>query len=132
MKKFLGLLFSALLLLNSDGCGDSTLVRSDNVQVIKGVSFSITERIVTTSGLVAKGIVKNTGKGKISPPWYVEGDFYADDSYALKLGGDNFSINFALYKGESTAFELRFSSGMYNEADYPNFAVRNLRAYYEN
>jgi len=124
-----------LMLLTSgmlrDCLEDQPVTGADDVQVIGYVEFQITERTATTSRLTAKGIIKNTGTKKISPPWYIEGDFYKDDTYAFKLGGESQQINYALYAGETTAWELTFSSSSYDEGQFPHFGMKNLRAYYK-
>ncbi len=134
MYKHIVLFVSAFFLLNSGGCGDggSTITGSDDVAVIKTVEFTITEKTNMGTALFVKGTVKNTGKKNITPVWYVEADFYTDDSYSFKLGGDNNRLNYSLAKGESTSFQLKFSSSKYDESQYQNFAVKNLRAYYTN
>ena len=78
---------------------------------------------------VARGIVRNQGGETIRPPWYVEGSFYSDDTRTFKLGGDNTSFNFSLQPGESTGWELEFSSSLYEEEQFPAFTVGNLRAF---
>ncbi len=131
MVKHILLLVSALFLLNSGGCGDSSITGSDDVIVIKNVEFTIIEKINRGSELFVKGFVKNKASKTIRPPWYVEGDFYSDDTYSFKLGGDNNALNYSLAKNESTTFELQFSSSKYDESQYPDFAVKNFRAFYE-
>ena len=85
-----------------------------------------------TSSLTARGTIKNTGNSKKNPAWYVEGDFYSNSTQSFKLGGDNTYFNYSLGAGETTGWELMFSSTNYDESQYPNFSVSNLRAYYEN
>ncbi len=131
MVKNILLFVSALFLLNSGGCGDSSITGSDDVIVIKNVEFTIIEKINRGSELFVKGFVKNKANKTIRPPWYVEGDFYSDDTYSFKLGGDNNALNYSLAKNESTTFELQFSSSKYDESQYPDFAVKNFRAFYE-
>ncbi len=131
MLKFMLLFISVLFLLNSGGCGGSSLTGSDDVMVIKNVEFTITEKINRGNELFIKGFVKNNNRSTIRPPWYVEGDFYSDNTYTFKLGGENNRINYSLAKNESTAFELRFSSAKYDELQYPDFAVKNFRAFYD-
>ena len=117
--------------LMRDCLEDQPVTGADNVQVISYVEFQITEKTATTYQLTVRGTIKNTGTKKISPPWYIEGDFYKDESYAFKLGGESEQINFALYSGETTAWELVFSSSSYDEGQFPHFGIKNLRAYYK-
>lgn len=125
------LFVATFFLLNSSGCGENSVTGSADVRLIKNIEFTITDKINRGNELYVKGIVKNKNKSTVRPLWYVEGDFYSDNSFTLKLGGDNTSINYSLAKNETTIFELRFSSSKYNESDYPNFAVKNLRAFHE-
>ncbi|RKY90360.1 MAG: hypothetical protein DRQ01_09300, partial [Ignavibacteriae bacterium] len=76
------------------------------------------------------GTVKNTGSADITPPWYIEGQFYADSTLTLKLGGDNTRITVPLEPGVQTLWSLTFSDPNIAEGDYPNFRVSNMRAYY--
>ena len=131
MIKQIVLLISSFFLLSS-GCGESSVTGSENVQVINNIGFTITEKINRGNELYVKGIVKNNGNKTITPTWYVEGDFYSNNTFSFKLGGDNNNFNYSLAKNESTLFQLRFSSSKYDESQYPDFAVKNLRAYHSN
>jgi len=119
------------ILLYMSGCGESSVTGSDDVSIIKNTEFSIIEKTPGTNTLTVTGTVKNTGKSKITPIWYIEGDFYSDNTYTFKLGGDSYQFNYSLAKGETTQWTLNFSSSQYNESDYPDFSVKNLRAYYK-
>ena len=124
------ILTGTLLLLT--GCLESnSITGSDDVFEYDGAVFEISETIGYSSTLIAKGTVENAGSNNFYGPWYVEGDFYSDDTYSFKLGGEKFLVTFSLEPGEQTGWELRFSSNLYTESDYPGFAVKNLRAYKE-
>jgi len=122
--------FFSLTLLGSS-CENNTVVGSDEgVTKINNVSFTITGLETSSSSLKATGTVKNTGSSKITSPWYIEGQFYADSTLSLKLGGDNTQIGVPLETGLQTIWTLEFSSPDVSEGNYPNFRVSNLRAFY--
>lgn len=131
MKKHAFYFVLAGLFIWTAGCLNSPVTGSDDVQEISNVEFATGEKTVTATSLTIKGKVKNTGSSKISPVWYIEGDFYADGNFDLKLGGDNQQFTFSLESDESAAWTLTFSSTQFSEADYPDFAVKNFRAYYK-
>ncbi|MBN2103067.1 hypothetical protein JW835_03405 [bacterium] len=107
---------------------DGDLTGVEDVDVLTNVDLTITETSVFTDKLEARGIAANHG-GNITPPWYIEADFYSDDSFTLKLGGTNERMTYALGNGESTIWVLVFSSDKYKESEYNEFAIKNLRAY---
>lgn len=109
---------------------EAAITGSPDVNVIANVNFRITESRAESNRLVAKGTVENTGNRTITPPFYVEGQFYADANYRIKLGGDDYRIAFSLEPGEAAVWTLEFSSSEINEARYPDFAVKNLRAFW--
>jgi hypothetical protein len=129
MKIHLKTFFLIVLATINISCDKTDLVGLDDVDVINNVNISITELTANIASLIAKGVITNNGNNNITPPWYIEGDFYSNDTYTFKLGGENTRINFALGPDESTGWELTFISSQYNESDYPDFAVKNLRAY---
>jgi hypothetical protein len=106
---------------------EEPLTGSVDAVVLAGSSFTVTERVQSTTQLIARGTVKNNGSKTWSPVWIVEGEFYADSTYSLKLGGAVKYFNFSLEKGTATSWELRFTSSDFDVSDYPKFAVRNLR-----
>ncbi len=114
-----------------NGNGNGTIVGSTQGNTnINNVSFIITELEVFSNSLKASGTVKNTGSANITPPWYIEGQFYADSTLTLKLGGDNTRITVPLEPGVQTLWSLTFSDPNIAEGDYPNFRVSSMRAYY--
>lgn len=130
MRKILKVGFWICLFANYVGCepGSGKLTGSDEVEVISSVSITVTEKTANTLSLVATGTITNNGSN-ITPPWFLEGDFYSDNSFSFKLGGVSERIDFALGNSESTKWELAFESDKYAESEYPDFAVKNLRAY---
>ncbi len=131
MKLFLFIFSTFMFITFFCSCDSYNLIGADNVEVIKDVEFTVTEMITNSNNLTAKGVIKNVGNSKITLSWYIECDFYSDDSSSFKFGGVNYRFNYSLDKGESTAWQLIFSSSKYDESQYPDFAVKNLRAYYE-
>ncbi|MFH1213126.1 MAG: hypothetical protein V1681_03500 [Candidatus Neomarinimicrobiota bacterium] len=132
MKKLgLGLLMIAFIILGIACEGDGLVTTgSKDVIVINHMTFAVTSTSFTSSKLTVLGTVTNGGTSTIYPDWYVEGDFYADSTFALKLGGDNYKMTFTLAPGESATWKLEFSSDLYLESDYPHFGIKNLRAFY--
>ena len=123
------LAFAALFFLMSCMTEDQPIVGSDNVVVMSTAKFTLDERSVSGNTFVAKGTVSNNGATKYSPTWYVEGEFYQDSTFKFKLGGTNQSYSFDLSKGETTGWQLSFTPSNIDVSKYPNFAVKNLRAY---
>ncbi len=120
-----------LILFVIIGCNKEDLIGVEDVEVISHVQFTINEKIVSSTRLTVNGIIKNTGNKTIYPPWFIDGEFYSDSTFTFKLGGDKTKINYTLASNESTGWQLIFSSDQYIESDYPNFDVKNLRAFYE-
>ena len=130
---FSAIIFSLTFLGSSceNGDGNNTIVGTTQGNTnINNVSFTITELEVFSNSLKVSGTVKNTGSADITPPWYIEGQFYADSTLTLKLGGDNSRINIPLEPGVKTLWSLTFSDPNIAEGDYPHFRVSNMRAYY--
>lgn len=94
------------------------------------VTFTVTSQHVTSTKLSVSGKVKNTGSSTITAYWYVEGQFYADHTFSLLLGGDVTTINLPLNPGVETLWNLELSDPDIAEGNYPNFAVKDLVAYY--
>ncbi len=94
------------------------------------VSFTITSQLVTSTKLSVSGKVKNTGSSTITAYWYIEGQFYADNTYTLLLGGDVTTINLPLNPGVETLWNLELSDPDIAEGNYPNFALKELVAFY--
>lgn len=112
-------------------CTPETVTGSANAVVLTGSQFTITERTNSGTQLLARGTVKNNGNATWFPVWIVEGEFYSDSTFTLKLGGTNKRFTFSLEKGTATNWELRFSSSEFTLSNYPKFAVKNLRVVQE-
>lgn len=95
------------------------------------VRFTVTSRTVTSTKLYVSGRVKNIGSSTITPYWYIEGQFYADNTFTLLLGADVTTINLPLDPGVETLWNLELSDPDIAEGNYPNFAVGDLIAYYD-
>ena len=83
----------------------------------------------TNKTLQVMGMITNTGDTTIIAPWFVEAEFWADSTFEIILGGDQFTFNFNLYSGKSTEWDLEYSSANKVESNYPNFAIYNFRAF---
>ena len=123
MKKIV----SMLLLLLSTGCFD--IIGSNNVFELNSVNLTVTEMEATNTRWKVSGTVVNTGDTTILAPWYVEAMFYSDSTYTTTFGGDNDRMNFPLEPGVTSYWTLTHSSDAVVEADYPNFSIKDLRAY---
>ena len=118
---------SMLLLLLSTGCFD--IIGSNNVFELNSVNLTVIEMEATNTRWKVSGTVVNTGDTTILAPWYVEAMFYSDSTYTTTFGGDNDRMNFNLEAGVTSYWNLTHSSDAVVEADYPNFAIKDLRAY---
>ena len=126
MKKIL-LIISIILLIS---CDSSKPVGSDGVNELTNLEFIIDdEKEVTSTALIVKGSVQNTGTINVSSPWHIEGMFYSDINFTTILGGASERINVPLEPGVAYNWTLSFSSTDILESDYPTFGFRNLRGY---
>ena len=124
MKNIL-VIISILLLIS---CNNT--IGSDDVNELTNLEFTIDdEKEVTTTALIVKGTVINTGTTKVSSPWYIEGMFYSDNNFTTILGGASQTINVPLESGVNYNWTLSFSSSDILESEYEFFGFRNLRAY---
>ena len=124
MKKIL-IIISILL---SSSCNNT--IGSDDVNELTNLEFTIDdEREVTSTALIVKGSVINTGTIKVSSPWYIEGMFYSDTTFTTILGGASQIINFPLESGVNYNWTLSFSSSDIDESEFETFGFRNLRGY---
>ena len=124
-------LFLYLIFIGSSCETSDPIVGDPGVPVITNVSFTVTALNVSSDKLTATGTVKNNSSVKITPPWNIEGQFYADSTLTLKLGGDVTRITIPLEHGVETLWTLEFSNSNISEGNYPNFRVSGLRAYYD-
>ena len=123
------LIVIALTFLGSS-CEQDPVIGPDPGKDPIRVTFTITSQLVTSTKLSVSGKVKNTGSSTITAYWYIEGQFYADNTYTLLLGGDVTTINLPLNPGVETLWNLELSDPDIAEGNYPNFAVKDLVAYY--
>lgn len=131
MKSIITIVAILLAVIFIVSCNESNVVGAEDVHELEDANFEITEYLFTSSELIVKGTVSNDGDDNFYPPWYIEADFYADSTFTTKFGGERTTINYSLAPGENTIWQLTYSSSLIIESDYPNFAVKNLRAYME-
>jgi hypothetical protein len=110
-------------------CEDNSIIGSDDVAELESADFTITETSYSSSKLTVAGRVSNKGNSTYYPPWHIEAEFYSDSTFTTKFGGSSERVNYALAPGENTLWKLTYSSDLIVESDYPNFAIKNLRAY---
>ncbi len=125
---FVAILLFAMFMIS---CNESNVVGADDVSVLEDATFEITEYLFTSSELIVKGTVSNDGDDTFYPPRYIEAEFYADSTFTTKFGGATVMKNYSLAPGENTLWQLTYSSSLIIESDYPDFRVKNLRAYNE-
>ncbi len=123
------LVIAALTFLGSS-CEQDPVIGPDPGKDPIRVTFTVTSQQVTSTKLSVSGKVKNTGSSTITAHWFVEGQFYADNTYSLLLGGDVTTINLPLNPGVETLWNLELSDPNIAEGNYPNFAIKDLVAYY--
>ena len=120
-------LFIPLTLLLQLSCFD--IIGSSNVFELNNVNLTTIATEVTNSSWKVSGTVVNTGDTTILAPWYIEAMFYSDSTFTVTFGGDNERMNFPLEPGVTSYWSLHHRSEAVVEANYPNFAIKNLRAY---
>ena len=120
-------ILTSLTLLLTVGCFD--IIGSNNVFELDNVNLTVTEMEATNHRWKVTGTVVNTGDSTILAPWYIEAMFYSDSTFTTTFGGDNDRINFNLESGVTSYWSLTHSSDAVVEADYPNFTIKDLRAY---
>ena len=134
MKKInllIGVITSTVVFVIS--CGDG-IIGSNEDQEIGHVEWSLgtlddpTGYVVTNSMLKATGTIRNVGDTIILAPWHVETEFWTDSTFTFLLGGDQDSYNINLSPNTSTFWSLSFSSDIV-ESNYPDFAIKNFRAF---
>ena len=123
MKKIL----TILSILLTVGCYD--IIGSNNVFELNNVNLTVTEMEATNTRWKVSGTAVNTGDTTISAPWYIEAMFYSDSTYTTTFGGDSDRMNFPLEPGVISYWTLTHSSDAVVEANYPNFTIKDLRAY---
>lgn len=105
-------------------------VEPPDTSTITDVVFAVTSQDTVGGQLVARGTVRNTGSIPIAVPWFVSADFYADNTYLIRLGGNSTQILTPLEQNQTTFWTIAFSSPNVDVRNYPTFYVTNLRAYY--
>ena len=95
LVRYFNVLIIILLFLHTACEEGGTLTGSTNVTVLSSVSFTNTQVVANSSGLVASGIATNNSSVATGSPWYIECDFYNIDVFANKflIGGGNQQIN---------------------------------------
>jgi hypothetical protein len=111
---------------------EDTVVGSNKDVEISGLTFTIDRSYVSGLTMYANGTVRNEGSAKVTSPWFVEGQFYTDSTYSLKLGGDNVQISVPLDHGQGTIWNLSFYLNQGTTQIYPEFKIGNLRGIYKN
>jgi len=130
VKKLCCILLALSMISIFQNCEQGLVTTGEqDVEIIKNMTFALTSKTYTSTTLTAIGTITNNGTGTAYPDWYVEGDFYADSTFKVKLGGDNYKMAFTLAPGETASWQLKFSSDLYTESDYPHFGIKNLRAF---
>ena len=127
---FVTMLVIAVLTFLGSSCEEDPIIGPDPGKEPIRVSFTITSQQVTSTKLSVSGKVKNTGSSTITAHWYIEGQFYSDNTFTLLLGGDVTTINLPLNPGVETLWNLELSDPDIAEGNYPNFAIKDLVAYY--
>ena len=129
MKKYQVIVCSLLILII--GCENSTsgITGSENVDVIEHVNFSNIEKSLTEGSLIVAGVLTNSSTSiTISPPWFIECQFYYQNSgNTFLIGGENTTINNSL--SPSVSVEWSLSYNVDNPGQYENFTINDLRAY---
>jgi len=131
--KLLFVLILSSLSFYAFSCGgwSNPVVGSNNDVVINGLVFTIDRSYVSGTTMYANGTVRNNGSVKVTSPWVIEGQFYTDSTYIIKIGGSNVQINVPLESGQGTLWSLSFYPSQGTQV-YPNFKVGNLRGIYKN
>ena len=129
MKKYQIIVQSFLILII--GCENSTsgITGSENVDVIEHVNFSNIEKSLTENSLIVAGVLTNSSSSiTISPPWFIECQFYYQNSgNTFLIGGENMTINNSLSPGVSVEWSMSYNVD--NPGQYENFTINDLRAY---
>jgi len=120
-------ILTALTLLLTVGCFD--IIGSNNVFELDNVNLTVTEMEAQNYRWKVTGTVVNTGDTTILAPWYIEAMFYSDSTFTTTFGGSTERMNFPLESGVTAYWNLNHHSEAVLEADYPNFTIKDLRAY---
>ena len=126
MKKLITLILTAMILT---GC--TPIIGSNNVFELDDVTIEVTQKTYTNTQWQVTGTITNLGDTTIMAPWYIEAQFYSDDNYTITFGGTATSFNYPLEPGVSAFWTIVHYDDAVVESNYPNFAVKNVRAYVE-
>ena len=123
----LSLIICVIIIITS--CGDDIIGSESNQTIDEIVQDSEIVYTFTNNQLKASGMIKNIGNTLILAPWYIETEFFSDSTFSLILGGDQYSFHTNLDTSTSTIWTLEFSSDEIVESNYPDFAIKNFRAF---
>lgn len=132
-KYFFVFILSSFILTSCEPVADSTVGSSKDTQ-ISGIIFQIDTVYLDNwrPEIIAKGRAKNSSTYNVSVPWYVEGQFYSDSSFTLKLGGANTKIEVPLSPNQETFWMINFTTENVDLRLYPKATISNVRAIYKN
>ena len=128
MKRTTTLFLTFYLIIFS--CEDTNLTGSENVSEIENVTFSNLSTSISNNTLIASGTITNNNQSlSISPPWYIECQYYYENTSGniFLIGGESTLISNALPAGVSLVWTLEHQVD--NPDNYSNFTVNDLRAY---
>ena len=120
-------ILTTLTLLLTVGCFD--IIGSNNVFELDNINLTVTEMEAENYRWKVSGTVLNTGDSTLLAPWFIEAMFYSDSTFTTTFGGDNDIMNFNLESGVTSYWSLTHSSEAVLESDYPNFTIKDMRAY---
>jgi len=131
--KYLYLFIIPILIISCDQTTTEPVVGSTQDTQISNLSFNVdtTYLEASASRIVAKGSVTNNGSAQVTSPWYIEGQFYTDATYKIKLGGNSTQIGVPLSRGQSTFWTIYYTSSNENVNNYPNCRIGDLRGIYK-
>jgi hypothetical protein len=128
MTRITTLFLSFYLIIFS--CEDTNLTGSENVSEIDNVTFSNISTSISNNTLIASGTITNNNQSlSISPPWYIECQYYYNNTSGntFLIGGESTLISNALPAGVSLNWTLEHQVD--NPDNYSNFTINDLRAY---
>ena len=128
MTRITTLFLSFYLIIFS--CEDTNLTGSENVSEIDNVMFSNLSTSISNNTLIASGTITNNNQSlSISPPWYIECQYYYENTSGniFLIGGESTLISNALPAGVSLGWTLEHQVD--NPDNYSNFTINDLRAY---
>ena len=123
--------FVVFIAASCEESGDSIVGSSKDTE-ISNMSFTLDTTYISNTSLVAQGKAIYNGRDRVSPPWYVEAQFYTDSTFVTKLGGNHTAISVPLDPGQQTFWLISFSSAQVDVRQFPRFRVKDIRAIYKN